>query len=31
MPMTSAEFKRFVDTEIVESGKVIKAAGIKAQ
>jgi tripartite-type tricarboxylate transporter receptor subunit TctC len=31
MPMTSAEFKRFVDSEIVESGKVIKAAGIKAQ
>jgi tripartite-type tricarboxylate transporter receptor subunit TctC len=31
MPMTSAEFKHFVDTEIVDSGKVIKAAGIKAQ
>jgi tripartite-type tricarboxylate transporter receptor subunit TctC len=31
MPMTSAEFKRFVDTEMAESGKVIKAAGIKAQ
>ena len=31
MPMTSAEFKRFVETEITDSGKVIKAAGIKAQ
>jgi len=31
MPMSSAEFKHFVDTEIVDSGKVIKAAGIKAQ
>jgi len=31
MPMTSAEFKHFVDTEIMESGRVIKAAGIKAQ
>src|SRR5437868_3105925 len=27
MPMTSAEFKRFVETEITDSGKVIKAAG----
>jgi tripartite-type tricarboxylate transporter receptor subunit TctC len=31
MPMTSAEFKHFVDMEIVDSGKVIKAAGIKVQ
>src|SRR5438105_1015834 len=31
MPMTSAEFKRFVETDITDSGKVIKAAGIKAQ
>jgi tripartite-type tricarboxylate transporter receptor subunit TctC len=31
IPMTPREFKQFVDTEIVESGKVIKAAGIKAQ
>jgi tripartite-type tricarboxylate transporter receptor subunit TctC len=31
MPMTPSEFKQFVDSEIVESAKVIKAAGIKAQ
>jgi tripartite-type tricarboxylate transporter receptor subunit TctC len=31
MPMTATEFKQFVDTEIAESAKVIKAAGIKAQ
>lgn len=31
MPMTPAEFKKFVDEEIAESAKVIKAAGIKAQ
>jgi tripartite-type tricarboxylate transporter receptor subunit TctC len=31
MPMTPTEFKQFVDTEITESAKVIKAAGIKAQ
>ena len=31
IPMSPAQFKQFVDTEIVESGKVIKAAGIKAQ
>ena len=31
MPMTPPEFKHFVDTEIAESAKVIKAAGIKAQ
>jgi len=31
MPMTSVEFRNFVHTEIEESGKVIKAAGIKAQ
>jgi tripartite-type tricarboxylate transporter receptor subunit TctC len=31
MPMTSAEFKQFVDSEIADSSKVIKAAGIKAQ
>jgi len=31
MPMTPAEFKNFVRTEIDESAKVIKAAGIKAQ
>ena len=31
MPMSSAEFKRFVETEIADSAKVIKAAGIKAQ
>jgi len=31
MPMTPTEFKQFVDTEIAESAKVVKAAGIKAQ
>jgi len=31
MPMTPAEFRHFVDSEIVESARVIKAAGIKAQ
>jgi tripartite-type tricarboxylate transporter receptor subunit TctC len=31
MPMTPSEFKRFVETEIVESAKVIKAAGITPQ
>jgi tripartite-type tricarboxylate transporter receptor subunit TctC len=31
MPMTPAEFKKFVQVEIDESAKVIKAAGIKAQ
>jgi tripartite-type tricarboxylate transporter receptor subunit TctC len=31
MPMTPPEFRQFVDTEISESAKVIKAAGIKAQ
>jgi tripartite-type tricarboxylate transporter receptor subunit TctC len=31
MPMSPAEFKAFVRTEIDESAKVIKAAGIKAQ
>ncbi len=31
MPMTTAEFRKFVRDEIVESGKVIKAAGIKPQ
>lgn len=31
LPMTPSEFKQFVDSEIVESAKVIKAAGIKAQ
>src|SRR3989475_1562422 len=31
MPMTPAEFKQFVDAEIAESAKVVKAAGIKAQ
>src|SRR6266581_1795507 len=31
MPMTPAEFKNFVHTEINESAKVIKTAGIKAQ
>jgi tripartite-type tricarboxylate transporter receptor subunit TctC len=31
MPMTSAEFTKFVNTEIVDSGKVIKTAGIKVQ
>jgi tripartite-type tricarboxylate transporter receptor subunit TctC len=31
MPMTSAEFAKFVQGEIDESAKVIKAAGIKPQ
>ena len=31
MPMTPAEFNQFVDGEITESAKVIKAAGIKPQ
>jgi tripartite-type tricarboxylate transporter receptor subunit TctC len=31
MPMTPAEFKQFVDSEIAESAKVVKAAGIKVQ
>ncbi len=31
MPMTPAEFRTFVQTEIDDSAKVIKAAGIKAQ
>ena len=31
MPMTPVEFKNFVRTEIDESAKVIKTAGIKAQ
>jgi tripartite-type tricarboxylate transporter receptor subunit TctC len=31
MPMTPAEFRTFVRNEIEESGKVIRAAGIKAQ
>jgi tripartite-type tricarboxylate transporter receptor subunit TctC len=31
MPMTPAEFKSFVHGEIEDSGRVIKAAGIKAQ
>ena len=31
MPMTPQEFTRFVQSEIDESAKVIKAAGIKAQ
>lgn len=31
MPMTPAEFKTFVHSEIEDSAKVIKAAGIKAQ
>jgi len=31
MPMSPAEFKAFVRTEIDDSAKVIKAAGIKAQ
>ena len=31
MPMTPQQFTRFVQTEIDESAKVIKAAGIKAQ
>src|SRR5215472_3189028 len=31
MPMTPGEFKKFVQIELEESAKVIKAAGIKAQ
>lgn len=31
MPMTPSEFTQFVDSEIVESAKVVKAAGIKVQ
>jgi tripartite-type tricarboxylate transporter receptor subunit TctC len=31
MPMTPAEFRKFVQAEIEDSAKVIKAAGIKAQ
>ena len=31
MPMTPAEFKKFVHEEIAVSGKVIKAAGIVVQ
>ncbi len=31
IPMSPVQFRQFVETEIVESGKVIKAAGIKAQ
>jgi len=31
MPMTPAEFRRFVQSEIDDSAKVIKAAGIKVQ
>jgi tripartite-type tricarboxylate transporter receptor subunit TctC len=31
MPMTPAEFTKFVGAEIEESGRVIKAAGIKVQ
>ena len=31
MPMTPGEFRKFVQTEIDDSAKVIKAAGIKAQ
>ena len=31
MPMSPAEFKQFVESEIADSAKVIKAAGIKAQ
>jgi tripartite-type tricarboxylate transporter receptor subunit TctC len=31
MPMTPSEFKQFVDSEIADSAKVVKAAGIKAQ
>ena len=31
MPMTPPEFKQFVESEIVEAAKVIKAAGIQAQ
>jgi len=31
MPMSPAEFRKFVQTELEDSAKVIKAAGIKAQ
>ena len=31
MPMTPAEFAKFVRAEIDDSAKVIKAAGIKVQ
>jgi tripartite-type tricarboxylate transporter receptor subunit TctC len=31
MPMTPGEFRRFVQQEIADSGKVIKAAGIVGQ
>ncbi len=31
MPMTPSEFKQFVDAEIADSAKVVKAAGIKVQ
>ena len=31
MPMTTPEFTKFVDTEIEDSGKVIRAANIKVQ
>jgi tripartite-type tricarboxylate transporter receptor subunit TctC len=31
MPMTTSEFTKFVDTEIEDSGKVIRAANIKVQ
>lgn len=31
MPMTPSEFTQFVDSEIMESAKVVKAAGIKVQ
>jgi tripartite-type tricarboxylate transporter receptor subunit TctC len=31
MPMTPSEFEQFVAVEIVDSAKVIKAAGIRAQ
>ena len=31
MPMTPAEFRKFMREELAESAKVVKAAGIKAQ
>ncbi|HEV3239660.1 MAG TPA: tripartite tricarboxylate transporter substrate binding protein [Casimicrobiaceae bacterium] len=31
MPMTPAEFTQFVNSEIVDSAKIVKAAGIKVQ
>ena len=31
MPMSPAQFKRFVRDEIDDSAKVIRAAGLKAQ